>query len=331
MAQLDKDYRDLILDIRLKNGIEKHTRAGDTLSVFGRTIRHKLSDGFPLLTLRKLYYRGIFYELLWFLKGGTNIKYLVDNNVHIWDADAYRFYKEKFGEHKSADEFLSAVRSGEMEGDYTYGDLGPVYGKQWRDWNGIDQIRQIMETLKTNPDSRRLMCVAYNPSQIADMALPPCHVMLQFYTRELSNLERNKWLTMNRTELIPKPGLCSQEDLDRNDVPRRALSIMWTQRSVDVMLGLPFNIASYALLCCMMAHCCNMAPDEIIGSLGDTHIYKNQFEAVEELLKRDYTKFKLPKLVIKPQIADIDGFKFEDFELREYESYPKLNIPLSVG
>lgn len=330
MAQLDKDYRDLISDIRL-NGVEKHTRAGDTLSVFGRAIRHKLSDGFPLLTLRKLYSRGIFYELLWFLKGETNIKYLVDNNVHIWDADAYRFYKEKFGEHKSSDEFLSAVRGGEKEGDYTYGDLGPVYGKQWRDWNGIDQIRQIIETLKANPDSRRLMCVAYNPSQIADMALPPCHVMLQFYTRELSNPERNEWMALNRPELIPQSGLCSQEDLDWMGIPRRALSVMWTQRSVDVMLGLPFNIASYALLCCMVAQCCNMAPDEVIGSLGDTHIYKNQFEAVEELLKRDYTKFKLPKLVINPLVGDIDDFKFEDFELIGYESYPKLDIPLSVG
>lgn len=330
MAQLDKDYRDLISDIRL-NGTEKHTRAGDTLSVFGRTIRHKLSDGFPLLTLRKLYYRGIFYELLWFLKGDTNIKYLVDNNVHIWDADAYRFYKERFGEHKSMDEFLLAVCRGEKEGDYTYGDLGPVYGKQWRDWNGIDQIRQIIKTLKTDPDNRRLLCVAYNPSQIADMALPPCHVMFQFYTRELNNLDRNMWMVLNKPELNFKPSLYSQEELDEKGIPRRALSIMWTQRSVDIMLGLPFNIASYALLCCMVARCCNMLSDEVIGSLGDTHIYKNQFGAVDKLLERDYTKFKLPKLVIKSDVKDIDDFKFEDFELKGYESYPKLNIPLSVG
>ncbi len=254
-----KQYLDILRDI-MENGVDKPNRTGiDTRSVFGRQMHFDLSKGFPLVTTKKVFLKGIIHELIWLLSGNTNIKYLTDNNVKIWN--------------EWADE---------------NGDLGPVYGAQWRNFNGagIDQIADVINRIKTNPNDRRMIVSAWNPCQIDQMALPPCHCFFQFY------------------------------------VANEKLSCMLYQRSCDMFLGVPFNIASYALLTMMIAQVTGLQPGEFVHTLGDAHIYHNHFEQVKEQLSR--TPYPLPQMKINPEVKNIDDFKYEDFELVGYQSHGKL-------
>ena len=295
-----KQYLDLLT--RIKNeGVIKTDRTG-TKSVFGHQMRFDLSQGFPLLTTKKVFLKGIIHELLWFLNGDTNIKYLVDNGVHIWDNDAYRYYNElcvKEGVLPVAmEEFLRAAQEGiesPIEG-YRFGDLNHVYGYQWRSWprpNGeaIDQIQQAVDLICKNPDSRRIIVSAWNVADVEQMALPPCHTLFQFYVAE------------------------------------GKLSCMLYQRSADTFLGVPFNIASYALLTMMMAQVCGLEAGEFVHTTGDTHLYLNHLEQVDEQLSR--TPRALPKMRINPDVKSIFDFKYEDFTLTDYEPYPTIKAPMS--
>lgn len=260
-----QQYLDLLRDI-MENGVDKTDRTGTgTRSVFGRQMRFDLNKGFPLVTTKKVHLKSIIYELLWFLKGDTNVKYLQDNGVRIWN--------------EWADE---------------NGELGPVYGSQWRNWNGegTDQIAQVIKTLKTNPNDRRMIVSAWNVGKISEMHLPPCHMMFQFYTAN------NK------------------------------LSCMLYQRSCDMFLGVPFNIASYALLTMMVAQVCGLKVGEFVHTLGDTHIYHNHFEQVKEQLS--HIPYPLPQMKINPNVKNIDDFKYEDFELQNYQSYDTIKAKVAV-
>jgi thymidylate synthase len=334
---IDRQYKEL-LDYILHFGVDKADRTGTgTKSIFGWQIRHNMKDGFPLLTTKKMAWKSIVTELLWFLRGGTNIKFLHDNNCHIWDGDY--------------------IKSGRTDGE-----LGPVYGKQWRDWNGknevkltsekdengylkfeknhingIDQIANLINKIKTNPDSRRLMVSAWNVGELDKMTLPPCHYSFQVYTRELSIEERFKLAKFDWPPGgLPNIGIARLEELN---IPTRAISLMWNQRSVDTFLGLPFNIASYGLLLEIIAKEVNMIPDELIGNLGDVHLYNNHIEQAEEQLSR--TPYELPKLNIntewwdKPFIELVMSDNFckclleEDIQLYDYQSHPAIKAPLS--
>ncbi len=297
-----KQYLDLLNRIKTE-GIVKSDRTGTgTRSVFGHQMRFDLAEGFPLLTTKKVFLKGIIHELLWFLAGDTNIKYLVDNGVHIWDNDAYRYYGELCAANNiepiSKDDFL-AVSSEQtpspIEG-YAYGDLNHVYGYQWRSWpkdNGeaIDQIKQVIETIKHNPDSRRMIVSAWNVAEVEDMALPPCHVLFQFY------------------------------------VANGKLSCQLYQRSADTFLGVPFNIASYALLTMMIAQECSLEAGEFVHTLGDTHLYLNHMEQVDEQLSR--TPRKLPTMRINPDVKSIFDFRYKDFTLEGYDPHPVIKAPMS--
>ena len=263
-----KQYLDLLREIK-ENGVVKTDRTGvGTKSIFGHQMRFNLQDGFPLLTTKKVFLKGIIYELLWFLKGDTNIKFLTDHNVHIWD--------------EWADE---------------NGDLGYVYGKQWRSWETtdgrvIDQISQVVDLIKNHPDSRRILVTAWNPAEIDKMALPPCHCLFQFYVAD------------------------------------GKLSCQLYQRSADTFLGVPFNIASYALLTMMLAQVCGLQPCEFIHTTGDTHLYLNHMEQVDLQLSREPRP--LPKMIINPDVKSIFDFKYEDFQLVDYDPYPAIKAPVAV-
>jgi thymidylate synthase len=263
-----KQYHELMQRV-LSEGVKKEDRTGTgTLSVFGHQMRFNLEEGFPLVTTKKLHVKSIIHELLWFLKGDSNIKYLKDNGVSIWN--------------EWADE---------------NGNLGPVYGVQWRSWKTadgrtIDQIKNLIEMIKKNPDSRRLIVSAWNPGDVDKMALPPCHTMFQFY------------------------------------VANNKLSCQLYQRSADIFLGVPFNIGSYALLTMMVAQVCGLGLGDFVHTLGDAHLYINHLEQTQEQLKR--IPFALPKMKINPNVKDIFDFKFEDFELQNYESHPHIKAPVAV-
>jgi len=326
MNSLDKQYTDLLQTI-LDYGVDKKDRTGTgTKSIFGYTIRHNMKDGFPLLTTKKMYMKGVITELLWFLRGDTNIKFLVDNDCHIWDGDAYKNYCKSFEKQSlieqysfdtdpmSQEMFINKIKT-DVEFAKKWGDLGPVYGKQWRRWTKkkmylstdgsyekifdemdqtvIDQIAILINDLKTNPDSRRLMVNAWNVGELDQMVLPPCHYGFQVYTRELSFAERVVWIKNNSsTQQITLPQYIDDKfSLDEffkpYGVPTRAISLMWNQRSVDTFLGLPFNIASYGLLLEIIAKAVNMVPDQLIGNLGDTHLYSNHIEQAKEQIGRE--------------------------------------------
>ena len=263
-----QQYLDLLREIR-DNGVVKTDRTGvGTKSIFGHQMRFNLQDGFPLLTTKKVFLKGIIYELLWFLKGDTNIKFLTDHNVHIWD--------------EWADE---------------NGDLGYVYGKQWRSWETtdgrvIDQISQVVDLIKNHPDSRRILVTAWNPAEIDKMALPPCHCLFQFYVAD------------------------------------GKLSCQLYQRSADTFLGVPFNIASYALLTMMLTQVCGLQPGEFIHTTGDTHLYLNHMEQVDLQLSREPRP--LPKMIINPDVKAIFDFKYEDFTLEGYDPWPAIKAPIAV-
>jgi thymidylate synthase len=407
--KLDKQYTALLQDI-LDNGVEKKDRTlTGTLSVFGRQIRHKMSEGFPLLTTKKMAFKTMVTELLWFLSGDTNIKYLVDNDCHIWDGDAYKNYKSKINlqnnweitlrvggvdtigqqELLSQEEFINKIKTDD-EFAKKWGELGKIYGWQWRSWlnlkweatdkadpshpdrpmlkwklEGIDQIANLINKLKTNPDSRRLMVNAWNVGELDQMVLPPCHYGFQVYTRELKTQERMDWLNKkNNTDQRYR-----NVTMDELNVPTRAISLMWNQRSCDFPLGIPMNIASYALLLMMIADEVNMVPDELIGNLGDCHIYLNQVDGVKEQIGRELThierieklfetnkdaksllsqeepevissllldELKIPTRTREPYplptVHVRDGIfcsSVNDVILENYQSHPKIYFPLS--
>ena len=392
MNKLDLDYQNLIRDI-LENGVIKNDRTGTgTRSVFGRQIRHKMSEGFPLLTTKKMAWKTMVTELLWFLRGDTNIKYLLDNDCHIWDGDAYKNYLYKVIRDKniirylksysidthgvptiepySKHEFIERIKNDEEFGK-KWGDLGPIYGKQWRNWgsrnilnydlqnvkwsdkdkvmeliknggdyskydvninykdNSVNQIQNLINELKTNPDSRRLMVNAWNVAELDQMVLPPCHYGFQVYTRELSLLERYELMKKldNWTSVHYKESK-TMEYMDENNIPKRAISLMWNQRSVDTPLGLPFNIASYGLLLEILAKQVNMIPDELIGNLGDCHIYLNQIDGVNEQLTRE--PYELPIVKVSDKIVnDISEYEIGDFIIENYQYHPTIKMPLS--
>ena len=346
MGDLDKEYQ-ILLEYILGNGVEKQDRTGvGTLSIFGWQIRHKMSKGFPLLTTKKMYWKGIVTELLWFLRGDTNIKYLVDNNCHIWDGDVYKAYQSGFKEKhylkptSTKEEFIERIKTDD-EFANKWGDLGPIYGKMWRDWDEdtgvkIDQIQNSINLLKTDPDSRRNIVSAWNPTYLPHMVLPPCHNFFQFYTRELSLGERVKLYgveKINTTDAGFYEHSYAQSLVDEDNIPTRAISLMWNQRSVDTFLGLPFNIASYGLLLEIIAKEVNMVPDELIGTLGDVHLYKNHIEQAKEQMTRE--PMVLPTLKYTVHLVDYLGMgvfknlEVEQFEIENYQTHPTIKAPLN--
>lgn len=363
MNNLDKQYIDLLKDV-LENGTQKTDRTGTgTISVFGRQIRHKMGEGFPLLTSKKMYFKGIVTELLWFLKGDTNIRYLVENDCHIWDGDAYKRYSKiaemsSQVESLSREEFINKIKI-DVEFAKKWGNLGPIYGKQWRDWtnykleygnvvgnNSIDQIANLINDLKTNPDSRRLMVNAWNVAEIDSMVLPPCHYGFQIYTRELKLEEKVNWLNKNYPLYdlgeLPVDKLLDdnylKEVTDEYNIPTRAISLMWSQRSADFFLGVPFNIASYGLLLEILGKTLNMVPDEIIGNFGDSHIYLNHIEQSKLQISR--ISYNLPEISFSKSFYDIinqkitfsdkiELFDNEMFKLENYKYHPSIKAELS--
>jgi thymidylate synthase len=376
---IEHDYLRLLKDI-LDNGVQKQDRTGTgTISVFGRQIRHKMSEGFPLLTTKKMPFKTMVTELLWFLRGDTNIKYLVDNNCHIWDGDAYKNYlfnsdwhpissvnggfigtKTDSDEIMTQEEFINKIKTDD-EFAKKWGELGPIYGKQWRGWTSTkavefdedifvpikyedvrvnDQIQNLINDLKTNPDSRRLMVNAWNVGELDQMVLPPCHYGFQMYTRELSDDERYNLLSdaekksfIVATNPDVKYGEEVKYTLDTfyKHIPTRAISLMWNQRSVDTFLGLPFNIASYGLLLEIIAREVNMVPDELVGNLGDVHLYSNHIEQAKEQITRE--SYPLPTLGEIPDYLCMkdnwECYEPSDFTLKNYESHPTIKAPLS--
>ena len=426
MNNVDKQYLDILKDI-IDNGVWKNTRSGNVKSVFGRTMRFNLSEGLPLLTTKKVFTKGIIYELLWFLKGDTNIKYLVDNNVHIWDDDAFRWFKTldfKYLEREepyydkednkthigvhgcykldycifdieddiensytivlnndiqneisvtiedlkniAKEQFIDYVKKnawihrydihqGRKVSDkkiYQFGDLGEIYGKQWRNYgiSGKDQIANIINTLKTNPDDRRMVLSAWNPDVIDNIALPACHMFATFWTRELTYQERfNILLEKNNNDEIivaNKIGeLCGDDNanfdnnslkdkfnklLEKENIPTRELSCSFTMRSNDWCCGNPYNICQYAFLTYMFCEICNMKPGELIYIGNDVHIYENHIEQAEEQISRKGSDI-IPKLSFKRKINDINDFTYEDFVISDYHPDAPIKYPLNVG
>jgi thymidylate synthase len=346
MNRLDKDYQQLLQNI-IEFGVDKNDRTGTgTRSLFGCTIRHNMKNGFPLLTTKKMAWKTMVTELLWFLRGDTNIKYLVDNGCNIWNGDAYKNYLKQYEKDKKhgvkyednpeydrpfdQEEFINWIKDVDKFARI-YGELGPIYGKQWRSWTKkkmylstdgsyeniydeadqtvIDQISCLINDLKTNPDSRRLMVNAWNVGELDQMVLPPCHHSWQMYTRELSREERIENYNSKFENKIEVPfiklnlGDAIENTIDialsQVNIPTRAISLMWNQRSVDTFLGLPFNIASYGLLLEIIAKEVNMVPDQLIGNLGDVHLYNNHIEQAKQQIDRE--PFELPKLNINTE------------------------------
>lgn len=372
----DKQYLELVKKI-LETGVKKSDRTGTgTISIFSHELRFDLREGFPLLTSKKVFTKAIIHELIWFLRGDTNIKYLVDNDVHIWDGDAYKFYEKNTPnkhvarsssdpmnqsmnwkgendplsgypilERLAKEEFINRIKTDDNFAK-KWGDLGPIYGKQWRKWDSfkkeeisgsglvesvdryipveIDQIRNLIDEIRINPDSRRLIVSAWNVGSIEDMVLPPCHNFFQLYTRELTFEERVE--IKNSLFLIDTQDLDTPEKLDRRKIPSRGISLKWNQRSVDTFLGLSFNIASYAILLHLIAKEVNMIPLELIGSLGDVHIYNNHIEACKTQLQSK--TYPLPKLELDPNCS-IFSLKYEDIKIVGYQSAPSIKAELS--
>jgi thymidylate synthase len=300
-----KQYLDLIKHIR-DHGVKKEDRTGTgTQSIFGHQMRFDLSQGFPLVTTKKVHLKSILHELLWFIRGDTNIRYLVQNGVGIWNdwpyqswlretdqESAYPMYSPEWKAKMKA--FIQCIKDDEQFAQQ-YGDLGPVYGHQWRNFEGVDQLAQVVEEIKANPDSRRLIVSAWNPKDIPVMVksgLPPCHSLFQFYVTE------------------------------------GRLSCQLYQRSADVFLGVPFNIASYAILTLMIAQVCGLEPGDFVHTFGDAHLYSNHMDQVEELLSRD--TYPLPTLAINPKVDNLFDFVFEDFELLDYQSHGPISAPVAV-
>ncbi|HAD96221.1 MAG TPA: thymidylate synthase [Cryomorphaceae bacterium] len=300
-----QQYHQLLRHV-LKNGNSKGDRTGTgTLSVFGYQMRFDLQEGFPLLTTKKVHLKSIIHELLWFLNGDTNIRYLVQNGVNIWNEWPYQnFLKENSKEDElpkystawkeEMKNFVNRIKE-DKEFAARWGELGPVYGRQWRNFEGVDQISQLIEDIKRNPNSRRLLVSAWNPKEIPVMVksgLPPCHTLFQFYIAD------------------------------------GKLSCQLYQRSADIFLGVPFNIASYALLTMMIARVCGLEYGDFVHTMGDAHVYMNHMDQVQEQLSRDFRP--LPEMKINPDVKDLFGFRYEDFELLDYNPHPPIKAPVAV-
>lgn len=355
MNNIENQYLELLQDI-LDNGVKKKVRNGETIGVFGRTLRHDMKLGFPLLTTKKMAWKQIVTELLWFLCGESNIQSLVRDGNYIWVGDAYAYYDKKNGKvgPLTKDQFIERIKTNDDFAE-VWGDMGPIYGVQWRHWESldtmyvpalsgpgmninteIDQIQHLLNTLKNNPDDRRMIVSAWNVDKVPEMKLPPCHYSFQVYTRELSNSERMDYWFDNHK---PNRDVCDSIDesapneqtkyWDEAGVPARAISLLWNQRSVDTPLGLPFNIASYALLLEILGKYNNMIPEELIANLGDTHIYTNQIDGVKEQITREPNT--LATLNIHPGILDydIDKLEYGMFTLENYNPHSKIEFPLS--
>jgi thymidylate synthase len=363
---IDEQYSTLLTTILDYGKVKKDRTGTGTKSIFGYTIRHKMSEGFPLLTTKKMPFKIIVTELLWFLNGSTNIKYLVDNGCNIWNGDAFKNYCNIAGSYEEPDydvhiddpienrvrlmtmqEFVNRIKI-DNEFAKTWGELGPIYGAQWRSWRSetlvklnfkdpisgedvytdgvkeIDQIKNLIEQLKTNPDSRRLMVSAWNVGELSEMLLPPCHYGFQIYTTELTIAERRMAYAGRLRKSIHYTEHLSIDELDNFSVPKRKISLLWNQRSADVFLGLPFNIASYGLLLQMLADEVNMVADELIGSLGDVHLYLNHIEQAKEQISRH--AFKLPTVSIQDGMFSSSP---ADFRLSSYQSHETIKAPLS--
>ena len=398
MNKVDKEYCTLLKEI-LDYGRYKDSRAGETISLFGKSMRFNLQDGLPLLTTKKVFYKGIIHELLWFLNRpfnvhrSMNIKYLIDNNVHIWTDDAYRWFKEvvekeivqkkrefyflvptvddelamqtnetvSFHFWERNDDFKNNVEwlkqldkeafidlvqrqveirmivEKQEDGSfktkpYRFGDLGPVYGKQWRAYgiSEFDQIQNIVKTLKTNPNDRRMLCIAFNPDVLGDVALPPCHMMFQFYTYELQPIERLAWLCEHSNGEYDEWKTTTHEKMDELNVPRYSLSCSFTMRSNDFCCGNPYNIAQYAMLTYMLCEVCNMVPGELVYNGGDVHVYTNHIEGAKEQLSRNGSEI-IPKLKFNRKVTDINDFKYEDFIIEDYYPDAPIKYALNVG
>lgn len=379
---VDKQYLDLLRNI-INNGVYKNSRSGGVLSLFGGMMKFNLQDGLPVLTTKKVFTKGIIHELLWFLSGNTNIKYLIENNVHIWDDDAFRWFntvlsedceekwrgkmpeyvrfeivdnnndvictydtlsdlkkdvdKNKFIDYTVKNCNINVVvnRWDVLHKDslciYKFGNLGNIYSKQWRDWHGIDQIKKIILTLKTNPDDRRMVLSAWNVADLDKMALPPCHMFAVFNTREMDTTERLNWLCENSNGEYDEWVSVNHETLDKLNVPRRVLNCDFTMRSNDFCCGNPYNIAQYAILTHMIAHCVNMVPGQLIYHGIDIHVYENHLDNAKIQMERDPYKYELPKLWLNPLIKDIDKFTYDDIKIIGYNSYPSIKYPLNVG
>jgi thymidylate synthase len=352
MNNLDKQYTDLLQDI-LENGTRKMDRTGTgTISVFGRQIRHKMSEGFPAITTKKMAFKTMVTELLWFLRGSSDIRFLWENNCTIWDGDWEKNYKTTCSEPYTIEEVKQKVKDGNHSFHDSMFDMGKIYGSQWRSWDikpdietksyihkgethftfdinerqSIDQIANLINDLKTNPDSRRILVSAWNPADLPNQVLPPCHYGFQVYTRELSLEERVEIYGVEKIQTNNAGWYeCSLAELDVNqaNIPKRAISLMWNQRSVDTFLGLPFNIASYGLLLEIIAKEVNMVPDELIGNLGDTHLYLNHIEQAKEQIGRELTLEERKSIYEKEYT---DGIKVQNDEWLESKLKTR-NIP----
>jgi thymidylate synthase len=385
MSNIEKQYLKLLKDI-LKNGKPKGDRTGTgTISVYGRQIRHDMSKGFPLLTTKKVFWKGIVTELLWFLRGETNIKWLVENGNNIWVGDAYKNYvkteEQSYQRMRnnpvldiqplellSKEEFIKKIKTDDQFAE-KWGYLGPVYGKQWRAWEKInyydwgsfdkryrrdkdvDQISNLISEIKTNPDSRRLMLTSWNVSDLDNMVLPPCHYGFQIYTRELTTQESVEllfnYVSDSNPAVRPDASFWELEEdvinewLETYNLPKRKISLMWNQRSVDTFLGLPFNIASYALLLHIIAKEVGMIPDELIGNLGDVHLYNNHLKQAKEQINREPKR--LPELHLLDECHYLFEYSKDDMdfggrinELRsdmfiidKYDPHPPIKAELS--
>jgi len=358
MNSLDLQYKDLLKTI-LTHGVEKSDRTGTgTLSIFGYTIRHNMKEGFPLLTTKKMAWKSLVTELIWFLRGDTNIKFLVDNNCNIWNGDAYKNYVNQLAKTHSKyyipmemPAFVERIKT-DAEFAKEFGELGPIYGKQWRKWGikwedtesieYIDQIQNLINDLKTNPDSRRLMVSAWNVGELDQMVLPPCHYGFQVYTRELTIAERIQWVLKNTD--VEMENLAITEEAFAPTTPTRAISLMWNQRSVDTFLGLPFNIASYGLLLEIIAKAVNMVPDQLVGNLGDTHLYLNHLEQAKEQIGKPYS-LEERRAMVTPEMhrqiynggdsstlshSEIDQWDVPRINERKPYALPKLKIANEV-
>jgi thymidylate synthase len=369
---LDTQYLDLCREIINIGTIKKDRTGTGTSSLFGKTIRHSMSEGFPLITSKKVYWKGVVAELLWFLNGRTDLRYLLERNCKIWVGDAFKKHQERISSGPLAfavfgpvcnteEEFIHQILTNDTFSEIN-GDLGPIYGAAWRNWKGIDesnffnsddsnndslhhgiffkenqtdQIQNLIDDLKYNPDSRRMIVSAWNPSKLEEMTLPPCHYSFQVYTRELTTEERNEWY-FNTAYKNPAYRVEWKDfELDQQNVPKREISLIFNMRSCDVGLGLPFNLASYGLLLSILGKITNMIPDELICNIGDAHVYNNHKEGLLMQLEREGSL--LPKLKIdtttwntSQNISDlIESMQMQDFQIEGYNPAPAIPLPLS--
>jgi len=349
MNKFDSEYHKVIESVLL--GVDKMDRTGTgTRSIFGHMVRFDMSGGdFPLITTKSVWFKGVLHELLWFLDGGRNIKPLIENGVHIWTEWPYKDYlkvvkaldepdmrlliddpKEKKLRPLTMEEFEAEILRCSWFAN-TYGDLGPVYGAQWRDWvnsigEAVDQIKNVVNDLKTNPNSRRIMVSAWNPGEIDKMKLPPCHYAHQLYCEPLTHQDRYRYAVEHELLYSDTCPDCEIPD----GVPYYRLSLMWNQRSCDIGLGIPFNIASYGILLNLYAQQANMLVGELIGSLGDVHIYHNHFDQIKEQLTRDPNKYSPPSIWLNPNVESIFDYKYDDIKILDYKSYPPIKMPIAI-